>query len=131
MRTDLASIPIVLAGLYLVGLAVLALAAPRAAERFLAMHASTAVAHVVELLLRLTVGVALLLYAPRMSFPTVFTAFGWVLVATTLGLLLMPWQLHRRFARWSVPRAVRHLPLLAVGSLGGGVVLLLAVARGP
>jgi len=131
MRTDLALIPVVLAGLYLIGLALLALAAPRAAERFLATLASTAVAHVVELVLRLTVGVALLLYAPRMLFPTVFTAFGWVLVASTLGMLLMPWQWHRRFARWSVPRAVRHLPLFALGSLGGGVLLLLAVARGP
>ncbi len=118
-------------GLYLIGLAVLALAAPKAAERFLATLASTPVAHVVELSLRLTVGVALLLYAPRMLFPTVFVGFGWVLVATTLSLLLMPWQWHRRFAQWSVPQASRHLLLFAAGSFIGGVILLFATTRGP
>ena len=131
MRTDLTAIPVILAALYLLVLAVLMLVAPRAVERFLARHASTAVAHVVELVLRLTVGVALLLYAPRMLFAAAFTAVGWVLVASSLVLLLLPWQWHRRFARWSVPRAEQHLPLLAMGAMGAGIVLLFAVVRGP
>ena len=130
-RIDVAAIPVVVAALYLLGLAVLAVAAPKVAARFLASHASTAVAHVVELALRLTVGGALLVYAPRMLFSEGFTIVAWVLITSSLVLLLLPWQWHQRFARSSVPQAVQHLPLLALGAVGAGIALLLAVFRGP
>jgi hypothetical protein len=53
--------------------------------------------------------------------------FGWVLVGTTLILAFVPWQLHHRFAEWSVPMATRRLPLLGIASIVGGVLLLAAL----
>jgi hypothetical protein len=130
MLIEVAALPILLAGLYLIALAGVALIAPRSAEGFLTRLATTPFAHFAELSLRLTVGAALILFAPRMLLPEVFSIFGWVLVVTTLGMLVVPWRWHHRFARWSVPHAARHLTLFAVGSFLGGFLLLIAVLLG-
>lgn len=127
----LAAAPVLLAGLYLVGLAAVALVSPQKAKRFLSSFASSAPAHFLELFVRLVVGAALISYAPHMKFPGVFTVFGWVLVVTTTGLLAVPWRWHRRFAEWSVPYATRNMRLFALGSLAAGIFVLLSVVLGP
>ena len=120
----LATAVVFLTGLYLVVLGVAAFVAPDVAARFLLGHAGSAAAHYAELLVRLIVGGALLLTADSMQFPAVFSAIGWVLVATTAGLVLIPWHWHRRFAQRFVPQAVRHLKLVGAASLvfGGSVL---------
>mgnify|MGYP003407782027 FL=1 len=120
----LATAVVFLTGLYLVVLGVAAFVAPNVAARFLLGHAGSAAAHYAELLVRLIVGGALLLTADSMQFPAVFSAIGWVLLITAAGLLLVPWQWHRRFAQRFVPQAVRHLKLLGAASLvfGGSVL---------
>jgi uncharacterized protein YjeT (DUF2065 family) len=60
----------------------------------------------------------------------VFSVFGWVLLATTTGLLLIPWHWHHRFARRAVPWVLRFLPLLGVASVALGVLVLWAVCWG-
>jgi hypothetical protein len=65
-----------------------------------------------------------------MRFATVFVAFGWVLLATTAVLLLVPWRWHQRFAQLSVPKAVRYLPLIAIASLLLGSFVVFAAASG-
>jgi uncharacterized protein YjeT (DUF2065 family) len=131
MANLLVSVPVLLAGLYMVGLAALALVSPGRAKRFLSSFASSASAHFFELFVRLVVGAALVLYAPYMKFPGVFAVFGWVIVVTTIGLLAVPWRWHRRFATWSVPYATRNMRLFALGSLAVGVFVLLSVVLGP
>lgn len=131
MADVLASVPVLLAGLYLVALAAVALVSPGRAKRFLASFASSAAAHFFELFVRLVVGAALVLYAPQMKFPGVFTVLGWVIVVTTIGLLAVPWRWHRRFAAWSVPYATRDMRLFALGSLTVGLSVLLSVVLGP
>lgn len=120
----LAPAGVLLTGSYLVGLAAVLLLSPARAMRFLGGFAGSAAAHYGELVLRLLAGGALLVHAPRMRFSGAFVLAGWVLVLTTAALLAVPWQWHRRFAAWTVPRAVRHPGLLAAGSfLMGGFVL--------
>lgn len=121
-------VPVAAAGIYLVVLGGAALFRPAETKRFLAGFARSARAHFLELFIRLGVGVALVPAAPEMKFPGLVVLFGWVLVVTTLVLFAIPWRVHYRFAKWSVPLATRHMPLFAVGSLLGGLALLLAVA---
>jgi hypothetical protein len=120
----LAPLLVLLAGLYLVALGAAAWVVPQRAARFLNGFAESPGRHYAELGLRLLVGGAFVLHAPGMRFPAAFTLFGWLLVGTTVALLLVPWTWHRRFARQAVPVAVAHLRLLAAGSLVlGGAVL--------
>ncbi len=128
--TTVAGIVVVLAGLWLVGLGVGAFAAPGPTAGLLGRFASTARAHYTEHLLRLTAGAAFVLYAGETRFPRPFEIFGWVLVATSALLLLLPWRWHHRFGRWAIPLAVRHLRLLGLGSLALGGLVLYAVAAG-
>jgi hypothetical protein len=120
---------IVLAGLYFIGLGSLALMKPAVATRFLLGFASTARLHYTELLLRMMVGVAFVLQAPQLEFAEVVSIFGWLLVGTTAGLLLLPWRWHRAFARRVVPPATRYISVIGVVSLGLGVGVLWLVTR--
>lgn len=131
MADLLVSVPVLLAGVYLVALAAVALVSPERAKRFLASFAGSAPAHFLELFVRLVVGAALVLYAPHMKFAGLFAVSGWVIVVTTIGLLAVPWRWHRRFATWSVPHATRNMWLFALGSLAVGVFVLLSVVLGP
>jgi len=124
MINRLASILVLLTGLYLIGLALVFLLSPARATRFLGGFASSAFTHYLELVLRLIAGVAVLLYAPQMLFSGFFVIFGWILVVTTVGLFAVPWQWHQRFAQWGVPYATRNLKLVAgVSFVFGGFVL--------
>ena len=126
----LAAALVVLTGLYLVALAGAAFAAPALAARFLLGHAGSPSMHYLELLIRVTVGVAFLQQAPSMRFSALFVAFGWVLVSTTLVLAVVPWHWHRHFAQRSVPQAVRHLKLIGISSLALGSFVLVALVLG-
>lgn len=117
-------------GVYLVGLAFIALARPSWATKFLYGFAASAFTHYLELFVRLMVGVALLLAAPKMMFEIVFTWFGWMLVATTVLLLAVPWRWHQRFAQQVVPMAAHYLWLLALGSFCCGSFILLSALPG-
>lgn len=130
MATVIAAVLVLLAGLYLIGLAVLCIVAPERGARFLGGFASSAATHVVELALRLAVGIAILAYSPYMVLAAFFKAFGWVLVVTSLGLLVIPWRWHQQVARATVPLVTRHLRLFAVGSFAFGTILGLSVLLG-
>ena len=121
---------VVLAALYFLALGAASLVAPSRASRFLLGFASSQPVHFAELLLRLVVGAALVVSAPRMLLSGAFNFFGWVLLVTTACLLLVPWRWHRRFAQHAVPQATRYITLLGVVSLGIGGIILAAVSRG-
>jgi hypothetical protein len=127
----LALVTVVLVAIYLIGLAVLACWQPKIASAFLTSMASSAKAHFLEAAIRLMVGTALVIYSPQMLFADIFWLFGWVIIVTTIGLLALPWELHHRFAAWSVPYATRNMALFGLGSLAGGVFVLAAVVFGP
>lgn len=131
MTTRLAALVVLLAGLYLIGLAGLALVAPDRARRLLGGFAGSARAHFLELGLRAVVGLAMLLYSPHMLLAAAFRVFGWILVISTFALAAVPWRWHQRFAGIAVPMVTRRLWLLALGSSAMGVVVVVSVVAGP
>ena len=64
-----------------------------------------------------------------MLFSYFFSFFGWLIVGTTVGLLLIPWQWHHKFGEWAIPLAIRHLKLYAIGAFALGMFILYAVLR--
>lgn len=130
MIEGLARIILVSAALYLAALGACALLAPARARAFLSGFVGSARLHFLELGLRLLVGAALLVHAPRSEGEATLTVTAWLLVGTTLVIALVPWRLHQAFARRSVPQALRVLPLLGVASLALGAGLLAAAFHG-
>lgn len=130
MLNIIASAVIVLASLYLLWLAALALAAPARARGFLRDFASSARAHYLELSLRLIIGASFLLQAPQMRYPELFNFAGWLLIITTLPLLAMPWRWHRRIAERAVPFATSYLWLFGMASAVLGAFVLVSLAPG-
>ena len=121
---------VVLTALYLIGLAAISFLAPAQARRFLKGFAGSARARFAEMAIRLVVGCSLLVCAHRMLYPMAFLLFGWVLVATTAILLLLPWRWHHRFAEKVVPPITRRVWLLGMVSLPLGGIILFAVLHG-
>jgi hypothetical protein len=118
------------AGMFFLALGAASLATPLRARRFLLGFASSPYKHYAELAVRCMVGCAFILSAHDLLFPSAFSLFGWILLATTAGLLLVPWRWHHRFAQRTVPQALRFLPVLAVCCIALGVLVLVAVVRG-
>lgn len=115
--TTLAGTIVVTSGLWLLGLAAASAFAPAVTARFLSGFASSARAHVLEQSLRIVAGAGFVMFAQHMAFTIAFEILGWILVGTSVVLLLLPWRWHQRFASWVVPFAQRHLLLYALGSL--------------
>jgi len=70
--------------------------------------------------LRVLAGVALIVRAPASKLPLVFEIAGWLLVATSLLIMVAPIRWHGAYGRWLVgritPLAIRILspvPMLA------------------
>ena len=116
------------AGIFLLGLGVVALVRPQSARQFLLGFAASASRHYLELAVRLAIGAALVAASPRMAASQMVAGAGWVLLATTVVMLLVPWQSHRAFAKRTVPRAMHYLPAIGVTSIVGGASILWALA---
>lgn len=121
---------IVAAGLYLIALGISCFVSPRVAATFLLGHASSGFLHYLELTLRVLLGVCLVLKAAALPNLTAFKLFGWVLIATTTVLFLIPWHWHHQFTLRAVPYALRYVKLLGTSSiaLGGALIGCVAVA---
>ncbi len=119
------------AGVYCIALAVLSMWRPHPSARFLLGFASSPLKHYAELALRLIVGGAFVLQAPRMALPQLFGIFGWVLLVTTALLLLIPWRWHRAIASRAVPLVIPHMRLFGMASLFLGGAILWALMAGP
>ena len=113
---------------YMLGLALLIVVRPALVERFLRSFAGSMRAHLVEQAARLIAGFSFVYFAPLTAYSEYFRVFGWLLIVTTLGLLLVPWRWHRSFAEWVVPVAIRYLRFFALGALGMGALILYVIA---
>ena len=120
---------VVSTGVFLIGMSVVIAAKPMLAQRILKSFASSTRAHYTEQAIRLTVGAAIVVFAPSMLFSNFFMFFGWLVVVTTVGLLLIPWQWHHKFGEWAIPLAIRHLKLYAIGTFVLGSFILYSVLR--
>lgn len=130
MLEGLALVVVVVAALYFCALGVASLLMPDRARSFLLGFAGSPRVHYAELFIRLVVGAAFVVHAPRMFAAGAFSFSGWVVLATTACLLLLPWRWHHRFARHAVPRANRYITLIGLSSLVLGGLTLAAVIRG-
>lgn len=111
-------------GVYLVGLFLVSFANPNAVDRYLGGFASSARLHFLEQGVRIAVGSALILHADSMQNSLFFRGFGWVLVGTSVILLILPWRLHHRFAARAVPLAQRfRLVYVVVAAVLGALIL--------
>jgi hypothetical protein len=128
--TALASVIVVIAGIWLIGLATVAVARPDRVREFFGKFASSPFSHFLEMFLRLIVGVAFVIYAAQMKFHFVFTIFGWMLIATTGVLVFVPWRLHRRFADRSLPLMTDRMMLFGLVSFLGGLFILFSFFSG-
>lgn len=120
LLSTLAPVIVVLAGIWLIGLAIVAFVKPDLVKIFFGNFASSAFTHFLEMFLRLIVGAAFVIYAAEMKFSVVFTAFGWLLIVTTAVLMFVPWKLHRRFADRSLPMVNKWMTLFGFVSFVGG-----------
>ena len=125
-----ARVVLVLFACYLLMLALAIWFKPNLAKRFLGGLVHSAGAHYLEVLLRLVVGLALLQAVPQLLFTPFLQGLGWVLLLTTLVLLVLPWRWHQRFAQWSVPMALPYLGWIALASFAGGLLIVIAVGYG-
>ena len=116
----LAFVVLTLAGIYFLLLGIGCLFAPALARRFLLGFAGSAFKHYLEMAIRMIVGIAMVIQAPHLPYSMVFTVFGWMLIATTAVLLVIPWTWHQRFAKKVLPRVASSLPLIGVVSIAMG-----------
>ncbi|MGE0438941.1 MAG: hypothetical protein AB7L66_16425 [Gemmatimonadales bacterium] len=116
-------------GAALIGFAMLVTLRRPIAERFLRLLGASAPAHYAEQLSRVVVGAALIGFSPAMRYARVFEVFGWLMVLTSVVLLLMPWRWHQRFAERVMPLVVRYLRVYAAGALALGLFILFAATR--
>lgn len=126
----LAGIVVVGFAAFLIGLAIVCACDRTRAERFLRAFASSARTHYAEQVLRLVVGVSIARSSEFMWLSEAFRIFGWVVVGSTLVLLVIPWRWHHAFAARVMPPVYRRLGLFALASATLGVCVLLAVFRG-
>lgn len=117
------------AGLWLVGVAFLMALRPRyCLHLFEKMSASLERSNwrlqFTEQGLRVLAGVALIVRAPASKLPLVFEVAGWLLVATSLLIMVAPIRWHGAYGRWWVgriaPLAIRVLspvPMMAGAGL--------------
>ena len=131
MIESLALAIVVLAAVYLIGLAAASVYAPAKTTKFLNSFAGSARVHYMEVGIRLIVGAAIVLAAPSMLYASVFSLFGWIIVVTSIMLLLLPWRWHQRFAQIVVPPLTKRVWLFGLFSFPlGGVILLAIFYRG-
>jgi len=115
--------------IFLIGLAIVIVIKPQRAEQFISSYASSARAHYTEQIARLIVGVAFVVLAPYMRYSNLFNLFGWILIVTTIGLLLIPWQWHHKFGEWVIPLTLRYMKFYALGAFILGVLIIYSLSR--
>ncbi len=125
----LSGIVVAASGVCLIGFAVVTAVKPLLAERALKSFASSARSHYTEQAARLIVGGAIVIFSPSMWYPDLFKVFGWLLVVTAAGLLLLQWQWHHKFGKWAIPLAIRHLKFYAIGTSALGAFILYGMSR--
>lgn len=116
MIQNIALTIVLLSALFLFILACLSLFTPRHAVRFLGGFASSAKTHYFEMIVRLIVGTAFVIYSPSMLFTKVFLIFGWVIVGSTIILLLLPWRWHHLFGQRFASPVFQHVWIIGIGS---------------
>lgn len=125
-----AEVAVVAFALFLLVVTALTFTKPAVAERFFNTFARSARAHYTEQIIRLVVGVSLVLASPLMWQSKLFWIAGWVIVFSSMALILTPWQWHFRFGEKIRPALIKHMKVYAACIFVFAVVLLYGVIAG-
>ena len=120
----LAGLIVFLFGFFLCGMGLLIFFRPETAEGFFNAFASSLKAHFTEQIVRLMVGMALMMFAPSMRWPSVFNSLGLLIALTAITLMFTPWRIHQRFAVWVMPIVYRYFNLFAAVAFALGLFVL-------
>lgn len=118
---------ILLFALFLISLSVIMTAHPRWGRKFLESFASSAKAHYTEMAIRLVFGASLILHESYNHYGYFMNLLGWVVVITTIGLLVFPWKWHHKFAGKVIPPVIRFMKFYALMLLVFGIMLIWVV----
>lgn len=129
MIETIAVIIVLLVGVFQLGVATVCFFAPKRAVAFLGAFAGSSKTHYLEMVLRLLAGAAFVIHSPEMRFPTAFLIFGWVLIALTAVLLILPWRMHQQFTEKYAAPVIRQARLIGVFALALGGFTLYATTR--
>ena len=69
------------------------------------------------------IGASLVVLSPAMWQTNMFRLIGWLIVVSSVGLILIPWRWHHRFGELVLPMVVRHMRLYAVALFAFGALL--------
>ncbi len=114
-------------GIYLISLLIISILRKDTAISYFSSFASSAKAHYFEQALRLLVGWGLLMYSENMHFSFIFYYFGWLLIATTVVLIITPWRWHHRYGKWAIPLTIKYLKIYAIAACLLGFFILYCV----
>ena len=110
--------------LFLMVMGILCFIRPIPIQHFFDLFAATKKAHFIEQTIRLMVGLSLIHFATVMNYTGLFQLFGWLIVITSLLLILLPWQWHHQFAIRVIPKVKRHLKIYGLLSMLLSVLIL-------
>lgn len=116
--------------LFLLGATAVTFSKPAIIERFFMTLANSASAHYTEQAVRLLVGIALVVASPRMWQAKLFWFAGWMIIVSSIALIVTPWRWHSRFGEKIRPAMIKHMKAYAVGVFGFGIFLLYGLLAG-
>lgn len=117
----------VLLGIYLISLPIITLLKKEMAVRYFSSFASSARAHYLEQVLRLIVGWSMLSFSPSMLFAQFFEMFAWILIVSTVVLIVVPWTWHNKLGKRVIPLTIRNLKFYAGSAALLGVFILYCI----
>lgn len=80
--------------------------------------------HVFEIVSRLSFGIIFIAYAQQTLYPVVISAFGYLMVAVSVGLLVAGSSRHKQFANWSAKKFRRTFrPAGMVSTVFGAFII--------
>ena len=100
---------------------------PKDFTEFLLRHAAEMWIHVLAAAMRITIGVALLLYASHSRFPLTLQIIGWAALITGVIVALIPPAKFKQLIIWVFERFGKLTRIAAVATLIFGVFIIYAV----
>ena len=117
----------VIFGLYLISLLGITIFNKAIAVSYFSSFASSARAHYLEQVLRLIVGLAMLSFSKSMLYAQFFQLFAWIIIISTIVLILIPWTWHNKLGKRVIPLTIKNLKFYAVSASVFGVFILYCV----
>jgi len=114
-------------GLFVVVMTAVLVLYPEKLTEFLLHHAGDVWMHVLAAVMRITIGVALLLYASHSRFPQTLQILGWIALIAGVMVALIPPARFKQLITWAFERFGAYTRIAAVAALIFGVFIIYAV----